>query len=290
MTIVLFDISGNTVGYFWMVDLYTNPNNGNFSSNYFNFSNEGKILYMDCNITGSTLYATIAHEFQHMVNYYQKNKTLSYDVSRVTEDTWINEGLSMFAEEICDYSLPQGDIAAFNSVKSSMNNNINLSLTEWKKSPNTAYNYGQVYLFMHYFTYEGRYNSTYNVTRSLVNGNGQALSGKANIMAISNEAFKDTIAKYALSLFINDYESTNPKSYSINRINLKGTYLCSDGYNHTLPGYEIETVNNSITLSDMPFDNSIRFFKKTSTGNANTTMNITAGTNPVTLYLLDERE
>ncbi len=285
MSIVLLDIDKNTIGYFWAIDLYENRNSGSYI-----YSNEGKFLYMDYNISGSNLYGTIAHEFQHMINYYQKNKTLAYDATRVNEDTWINEGLSMFSEEVCGYSVPQGDRSTLNSVKASMDNNKKLSLTEWSRSPNTANNYGQVYLFMHYFTFEGRYNSTFNITRSLVNGNGQALSGVSNIMAISNEPFKDTIAKYAISLFINDYESTDPKSYSINGINLKGIHRCNDGSNFSLPGYKVEDATNPITLSDMPFDNSIRFFYKTSSGNGDTTISITTGTQPVTLYLLDERD
>lgn len=290
-SIVLLDITGSTIGYFWMVDLYTNPKNGN-SNNDFNCSNEGKILYMDYNIeSDSTLYGCIAHEFQHMINYYQKNKTLNYNQTKVNEDTWINEGLSKYSEEICGYSLPQGDWNTTALVRDSMNNNKSLSITEWERSPNTSYNYGQVYLFMHFFAYPGRYNSdSLNVTRQLVNGNGKALTGEDNIREVSQEPFKETIAKYALSLFINDYQSDNPSAYSINKINLVGNYNCNNGTKVKLPGYTIEDATNPVSLRDMPFDNSIRFFKKTSTGSGDTVISITTGGQPVTLYLLDERD
>ena len=278
ITIVLIKIDENnsTAGYFYSGDLY--------SHNYYQESNEGKIFYIKYGMKDTTTFGTLAHEFQHMINYYQKNKSLAYNAQTVKEDVWLNEALSKYSEEICGYSMEQGDTSTTLLIQYSMNNNNNLSLTHW--GPQTINCYGQVYLFMHFLAYPGRYNSTSSViTRSLVNGNGTGLTGAANVEAVTGEPFKETVAKYALSLCLNKYNSSSPTAYAINGINLKGKYN-----NITLPGYTIETVNNPISLSGMPYDNSIRFFKKTSTGSGDTTVSITAGTQPCTLWLFDERE
>ena len=57
-----------------------------------------------------------------------------------------------------------------------------------------------------------------------------------------------------------------------------------------LPGYTIENVSSPISLGAMPYENSIRFFRKASTGSGDTTITVTTGSKPVTLWLYDERE
>lgn len=48
-----------------------------------------------------TLYSdTLAHEFQHLINYNQHHLVAQL---RAEEDTWINEGLSVIAEDVCGY-------------------------------------------------------------------------------------------------------------------------------------------------------------------------------------------
>ncbi len=65
------------------------------------FSNKAEIYYMDANPTNlttagglETAMETAAHEFQHMINYHYHYGS---------EATFINEGLSMFAEVNCGY-------------------------------------------------------------------------------------------------------------------------------------------------------------------------------------------
>ena len=278
ITIVLIKIGeGNsTAGYYYSGDLYSNS--------YYKDSNEGKIFYIKYGMEDSTTFGTLAHEFQHMINYYQKNKTLAYNAQTIDEEAWLNEALSKYSEEICGYSILDGDYNTTSLIRYSMLNNNKLSLTYW--GPNTLHCYGQVYLFMHFLAYPGRYNSNSAViTRSLVTGNGSAITGEANVEAVTGEPFKLTLAKYALSLCLNNYTSTSPTAYSINNINLKGKYNTL-----TLPGYSIENISNPVSLSDMPYKNSIRFFKKTAGGAGNVSFSITAGTQPCTLWLFDERE
>ena len=287
ISIVLVNMDGfDTAGYYTPVDLFAN----NPSNSTFRESNEGKIIYIDYSINSfpTTLFGTLAHEFQHMINFYQKNKSLSLSSELYYEDTWLNEALSKYSEEICGFSLLDGDESTTILVKDSMQQNNNLSVTAWLTSPYDYYCYGQVYLFMHFLAYPGRYNGdSAAITRALVKGGdgNVPLIGEANVENVTGEPFKETMAKWALSLCLNDYNSTNPKAYAIHGIDLTGSY---NGVK--LPGYTIENADNPISLSTMRFKDSVRFFSKSSTESGNTTISLTAGTVPVTLWLFDERE
>ena len=84
---------------------------------------------------------------------------------------------------------------------------------------------------------------------------------------------------------MNNYSSNSPTAYGIYKINLSGSYNGTK-----LPGYTIENVSSPISLSGMPYENSVRFFRKASTGSGDTTITLTTGSKPVTLWLFDERD
>ena len=85
---------GYVAGFFNPGDMYTTQSNS--------YSNHGEILYLDDNpaspSTDPGFYPTMAHEFQHMINYNEREILHSYS----PEDTWINEGLSTAAEGLYD--------------------------------------------------------------------------------------------------------------------------------------------------------------------------------------------
>jgi hypothetical protein len=110
ISILMFDIDGDgyngsngvfTVGYFYSRD--------NFKKTYYSFSNE-KIMfsidlpYMLKTASGETwspsssypnkIYGTLAHEFQHMIHYYQKSV-----VNGSYSSTWLNEMCSVCTED-----------------------------------------------------------------------------------------------------------------------------------------------------------------------------------------------
>jgi len=106
ITILLTDIdadnsaNGGVVGFFWSKD--------NFYATTVPGSNERIMFYIDAVMFangGSTwsiddpwpkeMVSTLAHEFQHMINFYQKRILLDTDT-----DTWINEMLSESTEDI----------------------------------------------------------------------------------------------------------------------------------------------------------------------------------------------
>ncbi len=108
ITILLTDINndnssnGGVVGYFWAKDNYTQSTVAG--------SNERVIFYIDSvmyanndsdgdgnadNYWENIIYSTLAHEFQHMINFYQRVAKRG-----LATETWYNEMLSAAIEDI----------------------------------------------------------------------------------------------------------------------------------------------------------------------------------------------
>ena len=102
ITILLTDIdnddsdNGGTIGYFYPKD--------NFIRSDVNGSNERIMFYADAVMFANTdnngfwqkeMYSTLAHEFQHMIHFYQK-----YVLLDANDDTWVNEMLSEATEDL----------------------------------------------------------------------------------------------------------------------------------------------------------------------------------------------
>lgn len=103
VNIVVYDIasdykagqSGGTVGYFYAKDYYYQVNNGAAA-----YSNSGKYFYIDAYFAANKtemVYSTLAHEFQHMVDFGVK--TLDTN-GKNSSSSWYNEMKSMLCEDI----------------------------------------------------------------------------------------------------------------------------------------------------------------------------------------------
>lgn len=111
INIVVYDIGNDyslfenqqcgIVGYFYAKDYFFNYSKDGVTSN------NGKYFYIDSGYANSnfdTTISTLAHEFQHMVNYNQK--TVSHDL---TSGQWYNEMLSMLCEDMMQEHLGIND-------------------------------------------------------------------------------------------------------------------------------------------------------------------------------------
>lgn len=167
ITILLFDISGDNsttggiVGFFYARDNFIRKP----GDPILKFSNERIMFYLDAvmfaNGEGSweisdkwpsEIVSTLAHEFQHMIHFYQKTVLRSNGDST---DTWIDELCSMTTEDILAYYMqvdgPRGVAYTIPSAGSANNTNGRLpeynyyndiSLTVWNNSTrNYAINY-----------------------------------------------------------------------------------------------------------------------------------------------------
>jgi hypothetical protein len=137
-----FSGSGGYIGgYFWPGDLYTQYN-----------SNQSEIFYIDTYPTmgsGSIkdvtkAYSTLAHEFQHMVNF---NRNVFIEGSTDSMDTWLDEGMSMAAEQMYTGGVLTDRIQYYNYSNSITNGH---SLLYWDSNGDVLANYSLSYLFSQY--------------------------------------------------------------------------------------------------------------------------------------------
>ena len=146
VNILVYDIDGDgmfgsTVGYFWGKDEYTqsqlesNPALKTFKSN------EAEIFYVDAHFTDSQqalAYATLVHEFQHMIHFNQKT------LKGMTSQTWYNEMLSMLAE---DMLAPEEACPAKKRIPDFTRYYNGMSVTQWLAGNNALKSYAQAYGF-----------------------------------------------------------------------------------------------------------------------------------------------
>jgi hypothetical protein len=116
----------------------------------FQHSNAKEMLYISSRIvlTGSEedYMGTVAHEFQHMINFNQK---VLLGGNRQSDDLWIDEGMAMYAIEANGYGLRTGGKVLSDHVKRYQQEPEAFSLTDWTGNPD-GIGYGPVYLFMVY--------------------------------------------------------------------------------------------------------------------------------------------
>lgn len=257
-------ISSNILGFFYSVDM--------FRKSTYPASNERKIIYINSDIDNDiTLYGVIAHEMQHMINFYHKNRAGVY------EEDWINEGLSKYAEEIAGYGLHDGDDNTVHLIALSQRHFGEYPLTDWDRV--SAKGYGLSYLFVKFLSEDGRYKSQgTSVTRALVQSN---LAGINNVSAVTNEDFLETLGNFGLCLYINDHTNNSPQAYGLKGLNLSGNY---NGV--SMPGFTYELSSTAPTLNLRK--HGIVGFRAfgNSTGLLNLRINPTMNTK---VYLFDQR-
>lgn len=184
ISILLYDIrkdglpgdgESRTLGYF------TGRNNLKRSNNYGRRSNERLMFAMDSALFAhkdkdkdwekshwpQSVLSVLAHEFQHMIHYYQK--IAANNNMGTSSQTWLNEMASVFTEDIIadkmglpgprgitvypywpNYSADGGDSnTPLKSMRiSRYNMRMDTSLTAWDRTGRTTlYNYGTVYAF-----------------------------------------------------------------------------------------------------------------------------------------------
>ncbi|PLS17834.1 hypothetical protein CVD28_09035 [Bacillus sp. M6-12] len=114
-------------------------------------SNNMELFYVDTyptmgtdknNLDVSKAYSTLAHEFQHMVNFNQN----WFQENKGQMDTWLDEGLAMAAEHA--YSGVQNNRISYYNASTSIQNGH--SLLNWTNRSDVLSNYSLSYLFVQY--------------------------------------------------------------------------------------------------------------------------------------------
>ncbi|HEU4698881.1 MAG TPA: hypothetical protein VFS40_06865 [Gemmatimonadales bacterium] len=227
------------LGYFFSADLIQNGG--------YNF---GEIFYglvpdpnaqAQPNCTISKTYAetflapTFIHEFQHMISYSQHR--LAGGSS--SEDTWLNEGLSHYAEELGGRLIPD-QLCAGNSCLSQfalgdadnayryLRNPEEFFLVEPGSSQGSLEERGANWLFVrwladHFGSFDPATNTNSALTRALVQ---TSKLGAANVEAVTGQPFSTLVSQWQLANYLDNlpgFTAADPKLQYLSW-NFRGTY------------------------------------------------------------------
>ncbi|HEY9720638.1 MAG TPA: hypothetical protein V6D47_01410 [Oscillatoriaceae cyanobacterium] len=223
ITLLVTPVVGNygrdtTIGYFTARDLY--PPSADPGDPLLKHSNQRLMLYISSSVVSdgepTDYLGTIAHEFQHLINASQR---LFGNPPAQTEDTWLDEGLAMYAMEANGYGLKGGGSVVFDHVAAFEAQPASYSLTNWDVDPDQDA-YGAAYLFTTYLA--DRF--TPAILHELVRG---PQTGVANVQARLAErgmSFSQVFADWcAANMLDHTGASTDPR-YNYRSLSLLGTY------------------------------------------------------------------
>ncbi|WP_257677597.1 Ig-like domain-containing protein [Heyndrickxia coagulans] len=216
---------GYVAGYFSPRDLY-----------HYSYSNESEIFYIDTYpLMGmsatkdvSQAYSTLAHEFQHMINFNQK-----VFVQGLTDtDTWMDEGLSMAAEQIYT-GAPLNDRIDYYNEDADITKGH--SLLYWDYAGDTLANYSLSYLFMEYLKAQcGQGNTIYKELISDPHTDYQAVQNIIHKYIDPNLSFGQFMTDFRAALVLKEdtglygfkgdtaFDGLKVKTYSGSSIHIKG--------------------------------------------------------------------
>ncbi len=266
ISILLTDISqdniasGGIIGYFHSKD--------NFTTNQYSGSNERIMFYIDsvmyANGTDSwdendfwpqQVFSTLAHEFQHMIYFYQKNVKQGLQETQ----TWINEMLSESTEDLVAVKMgvdgprnvvstrgDAGDTNNYNGRYPLFNINNRLSPKSWD---NTLANYSTVSSFGAYLmrNYGGA-----ELLHNIVNNN--LLNEEALMYAVHKDAngksktFDDLIHEWGVAVLLSKRDDISVDS---GKLYNAGDYISSNfnGINYNLGSINFFNYSSKPTLA-----------------------------------------
>lgn len=172
----------STLGYFAQRDCFPARGDG---PKAIQRSNAKEMIYVSSRIVlegaPDDYLGTVAHEFQHMINFNQK---VLVGRNRVSEDLWIDEGMAMYAIEATGYGLFGGGAVLGAHVKAFQADPGGYSLTEWEGNPEGS-GYGAVYLLMVYLA--DRFGPT--IIREIVTSSTLGMSNLDQVLAKRGTTF-----------------------------------------------------------------------------------------------------
>ncbi|MDF2037682.1 Ig-like domain-containing protein [Cytobacillus oceanisediminis] len=216
---------GYVAGYFWAGDLFDVTG-----------SNKSEIFYIDTypamgmgsvkDVASS--YETLAHEFQHMVNF-NRNSLIE---GGSTMDTWLNESLSMAAEQIYTGQGLEDRVNYYNVSTAIQNGH---SLLYWDRSGDTLSNYSLSYLFGQYLKIQtGQGDQIFKEILQDPSNDYKAIENAAKKYIDPNMTFGKLMTNFRIALLLKErnglhgfkgdpfFDSINEKIFSGNTVNLRG--------------------------------------------------------------------
>jgi immune inhibitor A len=175
------DLGKNIAGYYSSADEFSHLINP--------YSNEKEMFYISVDDgsspPNSSFYnGVLAHEFQHMIHWYNDRN----------EDSWVNEGMSELAASLNGFDVGGADIAFARKPDT--------QLTTWSDpSEGNAEHYGASYLFMQYFL--GRFGE--DLMKTVVSDKENGIAGFQDALnkAGRKEKFDEIFADWIVANYVN---------------------------------------------------------------------------------------
>jgi immune inhibitor A len=211
---VLFASIPGAGGYFSSADEYTRAINP--------YSNEREIIYVNVDGGYEGVGSTLAHEFQHMIHWYESPD----------HDVWLNEGASELAQTVNGYDV--------GGVDYDYQRNPDTQLNAWQSNPTASRaNYGASFLFFDFL--RSNYGGD-DTIRAIVaaDGKGQDAVTRGLRDAGRTETFDDVFRQWVLANLLDEQPGSQAKglAYPDRDVNVSAS--------DTLASYPVErsaTVN-----------------------------------------------
>jgi len=175
-------IGAGVAGYYSSADEYSRLANP--------FSNEKEMFYINLSVLNNSgdyaYYETVlAHEFQHMIHWANDRN----------EETWLNEGLSEYAQEVAGYG---SDTIFANAFIRTPDTQLNT----WRVDTGNMEHYGSAYLLINYLSQRFGQETTRAVVAEAANG----IQGITNALHASGHAedFDALFADWTIANYLDD--------------------------------------------------------------------------------------
>jgi hypothetical protein len=238
--ILVYDIvnaSGvvQAAGFFWGKDFYEQPQIDSWNWNL--KTNLAEIFYINASYVKSSpslIYLTLAHEFQHMINFNQK-----FVQNSRTSDTWYDEMLSMMTEDVMADILGIPTTDQYHPIQDHISFFIEtydkVGFSEWYEAG--VYPYSKAYTFGAYLM--RNYGGVELLRRILANSTTNTASITAALNEISpGMTFEKAVGGFAEAMIFSG--NTRPEGGLTLDKTVTSTITGYNGdYTYTLPAFDI---------------------------------------------------
>jgi hypothetical protein len=213
-------------------------------------TNEAEIFYVDAYFTEKApdaMYSTLAHEFQHMINFNQKTIKSNYHSAA---GVWYNEMLSMLAEDLIDTFIGIHTSNSGHPVKSRIPDFLAYynfdDPTAWKNDNNVLHYYANAYALGAYLV--RNFGGAELVKQIMSNTEvdiaslNSALNSDANPLRTSGvSTFAAALGRYGEAMLFNQSSGSRPSDVlSFNNTVTKTI----DGTNYEFSGFDVQALGS----------------------------------------------
>lgn len=256
ITILFVNLKENAGGFFNTHDEYPKT--------VFSDSNERELIYLNAaNYDSPRMRGFLAHEFQHLITFYQKDK-----LNNISDEVFLNEAKSEYAPTLIGYDASFSGSNLEKRIDDFLKKPSN-SLTEWKNQPE---DYGSANLFMQYLV--EHYGNAILTQMSLNSKTGVDSINEALRTLGFKETFSDIFIDWTIALYLNNCGTGMGQKYCFLNENINNKLLVPPTSVYTLPPVGV----SAMMVASMTKDWSPRWYKFTG-GNQNLKIDFSGNVN-----------